>query len=72
MSHVCSVSDCQSLDESGLNYLGVPVKMTRASYTNNCDVTYEPSREKIVFGVSDQVRHKPSSTATVDGYMLAI
>ena len=48
------------------------MKMTRASYTNNCAVTYEPSHEKTVFGVSDQVQHKPSSTATVDGYMLAI
>ena len=48
MPHVCSVSDCQSLDESGLNHsaIGGPVKMTRASYTNNCAVTYEPSREK--------------------------
>ena len=46
------------------------MKMTRAAYTNNCAVTYEPSRKKK--GVSDQVRHKPSSTATVDGYMLAI
>ena len=37
---VCSGSDCQSLDESGLNH------MTRVSYTSNCAVTYEPSREK--------------------------
>ena len=63
---VCSVSDCQSLDESGLNH------MTRVSYTSNCAVTYEPSREKTVFGVSDQVRHKPGGIETVDGYMLAI
>ena len=48
------------------------MKMTRASYTNNCAVTYEPSREQTVYGVSDQVQHKPSSTAKVDGYMLAI
>ena len=29
-------------------------------------------RVKAVFGVSDQVRHKPGSTATEDGYTFAI
>ena len=55
MSLVRSVSDSQSLDESRLNHSaigggggggGAPVKITRAIYTNNCAVTYEPSREK--------------------------
>ena len=49
------------------------MKMKRASYTNKCAVTYEPSREKnCPWCIRPGPTHKPSSTATVDGYMLAI
>ena len=51
------------------------MKMTRASYTNNCAVTYEPSREKNClrcFRPGPTETKQCTGTATVDGYMLAI
>ena len=46
--------------EGGTVFL-IALKKIRQSVTN------EPRCEKVVFGVSDQVRHKPGCTATEDG-----
>ena len=75
MSHLCSVPDCQSLDESGLNHSAIGSACENDQgfiYKQMCGDIWAESREKTVFGVSDQVRHKPRSTAKVDGYMHAV
>ena len=38
----------------------------------SCATIIKPRREKSIFGVSEQARHKPGCTATKDGKMLEI